>query len=112
MDNATRAARLAEIFGWEHAGQFTWVPWIAGQFDPDELFAEIYSGMMLGYMLRELPKRGYSPVMDHQWREGGWVYVWSIFQKGVGRKADVCDDDCLIALVDAVIAAHAERQAT
>lgn len=36
--NHDRAERLAKIFGWRHEGCFTWVPWISGQSNNDELF--------------------------------------------------------------------------
>lgn len=104
MDNATRAARLAEIFGWKIEDECVYgMPWcdempVWCMFNPD-------SPLTL-WLLRELPKRGYEVEMFNRIGFG----FWTVLIKKPGVFWPGKDADPLIALVDAVIAAHAERQ--
>ena len=131
MDNSTRAKRLAEIFGWVESEtamhRKCWGCEFAGRdfrggprpllLTAEEFFKDEY--MLLPWLLRELPRRGYGWQLETMPDDGGF-------------RADICDgkdeyvngrcvgarvyaaghpNDPLLALADATISAF-ERQAT
>lgn len=103
MNNQERANRLAEIFGWrQRQPRFYSVP-----FPHDGSAAwetELFDGEvgLLPWLLRELPKRGFAITLNMI--DGNWNAYVSGASGGRSLNADP-----LLALVDAVVAAHGEK---
>lgn len=111
MDNATRAARLAQIFGWEinqSPGEVIGYR-TTGR---DVFFANILfddCGGLLPWLLRELNSKERAVEISNVEPENP---DWTVSVMINGVEAQCANIDPLLALVDAVIAACAERRAT